>query len=126
MAKIYRRPNLYVREGEKAKKDERNRVRNHGLNFRVTVDEMRLIERRIELSGLSRSTFFIESCLYQKILVKGNIKSFDKIKKRLDELEGKLSSPAVLAALDDVDRETIRMILEIMDHLYGDRKERKG
>ena len=122
MAKIYRRPNLYVREGEKAKKDERNRVRNHGLNFRVTVDEMRLIERRIELSGLSRSTFFIESCLYQKILVKGNIKSFDKIKKRLDELEGKLSSPAVLAALDDVDRETIRMILEIMDHLYGDRR----
>lgn len=125
MTKIYRRPNIYVREGEKNKRDEHNRVRNHGLNFRVTEEEMKLIERRIELSGLSKSTFFIESCLYQKILVKGNIKSFDKIKKRLDELEGKLSSPAVLAALDDVDLETIRMILEIMDHLYGDRKERK-
>ena len=94
MTKIYRRPNIYVREGEKNKRDEHNRVRNHGLNFHVTEEEMKLIERRIELSGLSKSTFFIESCLYQKILVKGNIKSFDKIKKRLDELEGKLSSPA--------------------------------
>ena len=108
MTKIYRRPNIYVREGEKNKRDEHNRVRNHGLNFHVTEEEMKLIERRIELSGLSKSTFFIESCLYQKILVKG-----------------KLSSPSVLATLDDVDLETIRMILEIMDHLYGDRKERK-
>ena len=125
MTKIYRRPNIYVREGEKNKKDEHNRTRNQILNFRVSVAERELIERRIELSGLDKASFFIESCLYQKILVKGNIKSFDKIKKRLDELEGKLSSPAVFAALDDVDLETIRMILEILDRLYGDRKERK-
>ena len=97
---IYRRETMVSNENkEKKKRNEQNRTRNQ--------------------------TFFIESCLYQKILVKGNIKSFDKIKKRLDELEGKLSSPAVLAALDDVDLETIRMILEIMDHLYGGRKERK-
>ncbi|MBR0146909.1 MAG: hypothetical protein IJM25_09640 [Eubacterium sp.] len=110
---------------EKKKRNEQNRTRNQSLNFHVSPAERKLIERRIELSGLDKATFFIESCLYQKILVKGNIKSFDKIKKRLDELEGKLSSPAVLAALDDVNLETIRMILEIMDHLYGGRKERK-
>ena len=122
---IYRRETMVSNENKEKKKNEQNRTRNQSLNFHVSPAERKLIERRIELSGLDKTTFFIESCLYQKILVKGNIKSFDKIKKRLDELEGKLSSPAVLAALDDVDLETIRMILEIMDHLYGDRKERK-
>ena len=80
--KIYRRttrssPILKSNAGKKARK------RNVILNFRVTEKEKNLIEKRIELSGLKKSNYFIESCLYQKILVKGNIRTSDKMKEQL-------------------------------------------
>ena len=80
--KIYRRTTqsshtLKSNDGKKARK------RNIILNFRVTEQEKNLIEKRIELSGLKKSDYFIESCLYQKILVKGNIRTLDKMKEQL-------------------------------------------
>ena len=80
--KIYRRTTqsssiLKSNDGIKARK------RNIILNFRVTEQEKNLIEKRIELSGLKKSDYFIESCLYQKILVKGNIRTSDKMKEQL-------------------------------------------
>lgn len=80
--KIYRRTTqsshtLKSNDGKKARK------RNIILNFRVTEQEKNLIEKRIELSGLKKSDYFIESCLYQKILVKGNIRTSDKMKEQL-------------------------------------------
>lgn len=80
--KIYRRTTqsshtLKSNDGKKARK------RNVILNFRVTEQEKNLIEKRIELSGLKKSDYFIESCLYQKILVKGNICTSDKMKEQL-------------------------------------------
>lgn len=80
--KIYRRTTqsshtLKSNDGKKARK------RNIILNFRVTEQEKNLIEKRIELSGLKKSDYFIESCLYQKILVKGNIRISDKMKEQL-------------------------------------------
>ena len=80
--KIYRRttrssPILKSNAGKKARK------RNVILNFRVTEQEKNLIEKRIERSGLRKSDYFIESCLYQKILIKGNIRTSDKMKEQL-------------------------------------------
>ena len=80
--KIYRRttqssPILKSNDGKKARK------RNVILNFRVTEQERNLIEKRIELSGLKKSDYFIERCLYQKILIKGNIRTSDKMKEQL-------------------------------------------
>lgn len=80
--KIYRRTTqsshtLKSNDGKKARK------RNIILNFRVTEQEKNLIEKRIELSGLKKSDYFIESCLYQKILVNGNIRTSDKMKEQL-------------------------------------------
>lgn len=83
--KIYRRttqssPILKSDAGKKVRK------RNVILNFRVTEQEKGLIEKRIELSGLKKSDYFIESCLYQKILVKGNIRTSDKMKEQLAKI----------------------------------------
>ena len=75
MSKIFQRPSLQ-KGSEKRKKNEKNRVRNTFLNFRVTPFEKELIEARISLTGLTKAEFFIQSCLYQTILVKGNIRTF--------------------------------------------------
>lgn len=120
--KIYRRP-TQLGDTPRKEKEEKARKRNNILNFRVSPAERELIERRIELSGLDKASYFIQSCMYQKILVKGNIKSFDKIKKRMDDLEKKLVAPTDIRDLSPEERETVRMILEIMNKLYG-RKDR--
>lgn len=115
--KIYRR-STQLGDTPPKEKDEKARKRNSILNFRVTPAEKVLIERRVELSGLDKSSFFIQSCLYQKVLVRGNIKSFDKIKRRMDELEHKIIIPTDLTELSSEERETIRMILQILEKLY--------
>ena len=96
------------------KKNVKNRKRSMIMNFRVTPEEKELIEARIRLSGLSKETFFIESCLYQAIFVKGNVKTFDAIWKSMkaiesmDELKDILElmkrEEALLDLLDEDDR----------------------
>lgn len=62
--KIYRR-NTQSGGTPKKKKDEKARKRNTIMNFRVSPTEKSLVDKRIALSGLSKSQFFIQSCMYQ-------------------------------------------------------------
>lgn len=115
--RIYRRP-TQLGGSPKKKKDEKARKRNVIMNFRVSQQEKELIESRIKLSGLSKASFFIQSCLYQKILVKGNIKSFDEIKKRLDVIEAQVKVSGDLADMEPEIAESLRTIMEIFSRIY--------
>lgn len=118
MDKIYRRPT----QGSgmpKKKKNEKNRVRNTIINFRVSPREKLLIEKRIELSGLPKAKFFIESCLYQKVLVKGNIKTFDRMKSELTRIADAIELNRDIEELDMESVESLRMILEMFMYIYG-------
>ena len=102
----------------KKKKNEKNRKRNNIINFRVTENERELIEKRIALSGMTRAEFFIQSCLYQAILVRGNIRTFDKIKERLLAIESKLSDMEKNSELSKDDLMELRTILEMLAFVY--------
>ncbi|MBR1815241.1 MAG: hypothetical protein IJ763_10960 [Lachnospiraceae bacterium] len=115
--KIYRRPTQSSGTPKK-KKNEKARKRNVIINFRVFPQEKALIDNRINLSGLSKSEFFIQSCLYQTILVKGNIKTFDEIKKQLEEIKKHVYLSGDLSEMDYGTLEVIRDILEIFEKIY--------
>ena len=102
----------------KKKKNEKNRKRNVFMNFRVSETERALIEKRIALSGMTKAEFFIQSCLYQAILVKGNIKTFDKIRERLSAIESKLSDMEKNPELSKDDLLELRTILEMLSFVY--------
>ena len=108
MNRIYKRETLGT---EKRERHPENwiRVRNVILNFRVTEEEKRKIEKRIELSGLSKQDFFISSCLYQNINVVG---------KEMVSIENHLKSIATLDELELDKIESIRTIFEILDSYY--------
>ena len=118
MRKIYRRETLPARNDECIKK-EHERKRKVILNFRVTETEKELIEKRIEMSGIKKEKYLIESLLYQKILVKGNIKTFDKFRKCILEISSELAEGKSIYELDPLQVESIRIILEILNRLYG-------
>lgn len=112
MAKIYRRENLVLGVTPK-KKNEKNRKRSVIVNFRVTPEEKQLIDERIALSGLPRAEFFIQSCMYQKVITFGNVKTFDGIKKKLLVIDEHLQAVEKSEKLDLKILESLRMILEM-------------
>ena len=112
MAKIYRRDNLVSGVTPK-KKNEKNRKRSVIVNFRVTPEEKQLIDERIALSGLPRAEFFIQSCMYQKVITFGNVKTFDGIKKKLVVIDEHLQAVEKSEELDLEILESLRMILEM-------------
>lgn len=88
------------------------------MNFRVSETERALIEKRIALSGMTKAEFFIQSCLYQAILVRGNIRTFDKIRERLSAIEIKLSDLEKKPELSKDDLMELRTILEMLAFVY--------
>ena len=116
MAKIYRRDTLVLGVSPK-KKNEKNRKRNTIVNFRVTPEEKQLLDDRIALSGLARADFFIQSCLHQKVVTFGNVKTFDVIRKKLVVVNKHLQEVSKSEELDLEVLESLRMILELFDGL---------
>ena len=125
MDKIFRRDTL-VSGIRIKKKDEKKRKRNIIVNFRVTPEEKRLLDNRIELSGLMKREFFIQSCLHQKINTFGNVKTFDSIRKKLCVVEKHLSEIEKSGELDLEVLESLRTILEMFDRLDRSRIDEKG
>ena len=116
MAKIYRRDNLISGVRPK-KKNEKNRKRSVIVNFRVTPEEKQLIDERIALSELARAEFFINSCMHQKIVTFGNVRTFDEIKRKLAGIDRHLQQIEKSEELDIEVLESLRMVLEMFDGL---------
>ena len=122
MGKIYGKVDTPKRRRRKKKVDEHRRKRDIFLNFRMTQKEKDLIEARVALTGMKKSAFFIQSCLYQKILVKGNIRTFSVMKDTLRDLTEKIDRNPDLTQLDPTDAERLKTILEITNYLFGERR----
>ena len=120
MGKIYGK--VEVEKKPRKKRDEYNRVRHLNKNFHVTELERDLIEARIAVTGMKKRDFFIQSCLYQKILVKGNIRTFSAVKDTLRDLTEKINRNPDLTQLDPTDAERLKTILEITNYLFGERR----
>lgn len=103
----------------KKKKDEKARKRNMIMNFRVSPMEKELIDKRIELSGLSKSEYFIQSCMYQAVFVKGNIKTFDAIQASIADIKKAITGLNNCNNLTLEQMESFRMILELLNKIYG-------
>ena len=112
--KIYRRPTQSPGKPEQKKRDEKKRKRNNIINFRVTPMEKQLINARIHLTGLTKTEFFLQSCLYQKILVKGNVRTFAAIRATMDLLDERLNEITNAEELDVILLEEIQTIREIL------------
>lgn len=119
MDKIFRR-STQTNSSIKKKQDEHARKRNIIMNFRVSPEEKEAIDRRIELSGLSKSEFFINSCMHQHITVVGNIKTFDEMKKQLNEIRSMIENLPEDISLTPATIEALRMTAEILGNVYTD------
>ena len=118
MDKIYRRFSLVA--NTQPKKTEKKRKRNIIVNFRMSQEEKQILDNRIELSGMQKQDYFIQSCLHQQVQTFGNVKSFDAIRKRMQLIDQHILSLSRVDELDYEVLESLRMVLEMLDGLYSD------
>ena len=69
-------------------------------------------------TGMGKQDYFRQSSLYQKILVKGNIRTFAAIRREVLELSEKIDKNPDLTSLDPADAERLKTILEILNYLF--------
>ena len=110
--KIYRRPTQM--DGMTPHTSVDIRKRDITISFRVSEKERDLIYSRIYASGMNKSDFFIESCLYQAILVRGNIRTFTHIWESFDKILAILKTDPQFEALPLDCKETLRTVTEIL------------
>jgi uncharacterized protein with PhoU and TrkA domain len=67
---------------------------------------------------MTKQDYYRQSCMFQKILVRGNIRTFAAIRTTVRELSEKIDMNPDLAALDPADAERLKTILEILNYLY--------
>lgn len=117
MGKIYGKTS--VRRRKKKKRNEQNRLRNIIINFRVSPKEKAVIDARIITSGMKKQDYYRQSCLFQKVLVKGNIRSFDAIRRSLRDISEAVNRNPDLSKLSTEQQESLKMILQIIEYLFG-------
>lgn len=119
MGKIYGKTTVKNPKPKK-KKNEHNRLRDIIVNFRVSPKEKAVLDARIAATGMGKQDYYRQSCLFQKILVKGNIRSLSAIRESVRELSEKVDHNPDLTALEPADAERLKVILEMMMYLFGE------
>lgn len=66
---------------------DKNRKRNKVVAFRVTPQEYKTLEARIAVSGLKKNKYYIDSCLYGRIVVVGSRQNIDRLIDTINEME---------------------------------------
>lgn len=112
----YMRKHMESDSGKKPKRNEKNRVRNVLYNFHVTQEELEMIMHRIDITGMSRREYMLNSCLGNEITAIGNVKTFNRIQSTLDEVIDMLNA---LTSIEDIDDVTLQKIKNIVDVYAG-------
>ena len=98
----------------KKKKDEQKRKRNCIVNFRATPEEASLIDKYVELSGLTKQDYFIGLLTNHEIKINADYRVLDAISKEFFRLAAVIKK---FGKLDDHEEEVLLYILEIYEEL---------
>lgn len=98
----------------KKKKRENNRKRNHILNFRVSDEEYELINKKINLSQMSKQDYFIQFLTEREISVYADYRVADAIAKEIFQLVRVIKK---VGKLNEIEDETLLYILEIYEEI---------
>ena len=98
----------------KRKKNEKNRKRNRILNFRVSQEEYDLINKQVEISGLSKQDYFIQLLGEHKINITADYRVLDAIAKEVFQLARVIKK---FGKLSEEEQDILLYILEIYEEI---------
>lgn len=87
--------------------DQKGRLRDKTIAFRVSPKENEILEEYVKLSGLTKQEYLIHNMLHQQINVTGNPRVFKALKHELNLIVQKLETMDRF----DFDEEQVYMLL---------------
>ena len=100
-------------------RDEHNRWRNKTVAFRVSPEEDALIERKVQLSGLTKQDYITRRRTHKDVVVQGNPRVYKALKNQLAEVLSELQRIENSSVSDEL-LETIRLINTTLNGMKGE------
>jgi len=94
------------------------RKRNKTISFRATEEEAKLLNRKVELSGLTKQEYIISSLTSPTVSIKADYRLEDKFSLEIFRLAKVVKK---YGRLEEEDQEILRLLIEIY---YEIRKEK--
>ena len=94
--------------------DKQGRWRNKTVSFRMSNEEVRLLDNLVSLSGLTKQDYIIKRLFCKDIVVVGNTRVYKALKNYMQQLCIELKKLTNGNQIDDVTTSTIQFINQIL------------
>ena len=97
--------------------DKQGRWRNKTVSFRMSKEEVTLLDNLVDLSGLTKQDYIIKRLLCKDIVVVGNTRVYKALKNHIEQLCIGLKNLSNTQEIDDVTLSTIQFIGQILKNM---------
>ena len=94
--------------------DKQGRWRNKTVSFRMSKEEVTLLNNLVALSGLTKQDYIIKRLLCKDVVVVGNTRIYKALKNQMEQLCIELKKLTNGNQIDDVTTSTIQFINQIL------------
>ena len=94
--------------------DKQGRWRNKTVSFRMSKEEIALLDNLVDLSGLTKQDYIIKRLLCKDVVVVGNTRVYKALKNYMQQLCIELKKLTNRNQIDDVTTSTIQFINQIL------------
>ena len=94
--------------------DKKGRWRNKTVSFRMSKEEVTLLDNLVSLSGLTKQDYIIKRLLCKDVVVIGNTRVYKALKSHMEQLCMELKKLTNGNEIDDVTTSTIQFINQIL------------
>ena len=94
--------------------DKQGRWRNKTVSFRMSNEEVILLDNLVSLSGLTKQDYIIKRLLCKDVIVVGNTRIYKALKNHMEQVFTELKRLSTTQEIDDVILSTIQFINQIL------------
>ena len=102
--------------------DKQGRWRNKTVSFRMSNEEIRLLNNLVSLSGLTKQDYIIKRLLCKDVVVVGNTRVYKALKNHMEQIFTELKRLSTIQEIDDVTLSTIQFIGQILQGMKEEKQ----
>ncbi len=102
--------------------DKQGRWRNKTVSFRMSNEEIRLLNNLVSLSGLTKQDYIIKRLLCKDVVVVGNTRVYKALKNHMEQIFTELKMLSTMQEIDDVTLSTIQFIGQILQGMKEEKQ----
>ncbi len=102
--------------------DKQGRWRNKTVSFRMSNEEIRLLNNLVSLSGLTKQDYIIKRLLCKDVVVVGNTRVYKALKNHMEQIFTELKRLSTMQEIDDVILSTIQFIGQILQGMKEEKQ----